>query len=432
MKKIISITLVLAAVASAQAQQVNAELKTLIEKTFSYSPQLKDAGEAVTASELKTGLVKTGYVPTLNAAATYSYVWPVGEAQIPTGPGTFQDIRFQPNNNINTNLSLNYVVYDFGRLQAGVRKSKEELALSGDNLAAQQLALAAQVSQYYYALVYLQKSLDIEDSLIAVLTENKRIIEKKLEYGDALKLDLLSIQSSLDQELMRRVDMQTTLQKQRIFIEFLSGIKDFAVQNKQFDFGMPPAEENTWVETAKTRNFDLIMANRRLDIYKTDLRSNRAQFLPYLNINGSAGFRNGFLPDVNNMRFNYVAGAGITIPILDAVKTTQQIKITKSIIRQQEWKTEALENGIRRDIQVAMADMRSQNEKLSLMTAQINAATEALEVAGARYKNGTSTYLELINAAYNLQRVQLQKIQIEYNLCLNQIELARLSGTRFY
>lgn len=432
MKKILSIALLLLAVSSIRAQRVNDELKTLIEKTFAYSPQIKETEEAVAAAELRTGLTKTAYVPTLNAGATYSYVWPIGEAQIPTGPGTFQQIRFQPNNNFNANLSMNYVVYDFGRLQASVRKSKEEMAFAGDNLSAQQLLLAAQVSQYYYALVYFQKSLDIEDSLIAVLAENKRIVEKKLEYGDALRLDLLSIQSSLDQELMRRVDMETTLRKQRVFIEFLSGIQNFSVQNTRFDFTMPQADENALVEAAQNGNFDISAAGHRLDTYKSDLRNSRSQYAPYLSINGSAGYRNGYLPNVNNLRFNYVAGAGISIPILDAVKTTQQIKINKSIIRQQEWRMETLKNGVARDVRLALTDLRSQNEKLGLMDGQLKAAQEALDVADARYKNGTSTYLELINAAYNLQRVQLQKIQLEYNRCLNHIELARLSGNRFY
>lgn len=432
MKKITLLLPLVLLAAWAQAQQVNAELKTLIEKTLSYSPQLQETQETVAAAELRTDLVKTAYVPTLNASATYSYVWPIGEAQFPTGPGTYQSIRFQPNNNFNANLSLNYVVYDFGRLQANVRKSKEELALGNDNLAAQQLLLAAQVSQYYYALLYFQKSLDIEDSLIAVLSENKRIVEKKLEYGDALKLDLLSIQSSLDQERMRRVDMENTLHKQRIFIEYLAGIKDFSVQNRQFDFHMPLADENTFVETAKTGNYDLSIASHRLDTYKSDLRYSRAQYRPYLSVNAAAGYRNGYMPNVNELRFNYLAGAGINIPILDAVKTTQQIKINKSIIRQQEWKMESLKNSVTRDVQLAMADVRTQNEKLQLMEGQLRAAKEALDVANARYKNGTSTYLELINAAYNLQRVQLQKIQIEYNLCLGHLELARISGSKFY
>jgi outer membrane protein TolC len=66
------------------------------------------------------------------------------------------------------------------------------------------------------------------------------------------------------------------------------------------------------------------------------------------------------------------------------------------------------------------------------MDRQIAAATEAQRIANVRYANGSSTYLDLINAMYTLQKVQLQKIQIEYNLCLANIELARLSGIKFY
>jgi len=432
MKKILLIPVTLLLVIASQAQQVNGELKTLIEKSFSYSPQIQESEEMMNAAELRTGLVKTGYVPTLNANATYSYMAPVAVAQIPTGPSSFQEIRFQPNNNYNANLSLSYTVYDFGRMQANVRKSKQELALSGDNLGAQQTLLAAQISQYYYGIIYLQKSVEIEDSLISVLSENRRMTESKVNNGDALKLDLLSIQSSLDMEIMRREEIKTSLQKQLIFIEFLTGVSDFSVQNKVFDFNYNNREVTNIVEVAKKQNFDFMAANRRLEISKSDLRFNRSQFLPFLNVNAATGYKNGYMPDVNQLRFNYMAGAGISIPILDAVKTTQQIKITKSVIKQQEWRIQNLENSISRDIKLAMADVNLQQEKLGLMEGQLQSATEALRIANTRFKNGTSTYLELINAAYNLQKVQLQKVQIEYNLCLGNIELARLSGTKFY
>jgi outer membrane protein len=432
MKKILLIPVALLFVIASQAQQVNSELKTLIEKSFSYSPQIQESEEIMNAAELRTGLVKTGYVPTLNANATYSYMAPVAVAQIPTGPASFQEIRFQPNNNYNANLSLSYTVYDFGRMQANVRKSKQELALSGDNLGAQQTLLAAQISQYYYGIIYLQKSVEIEDSLIGVLSENRRMTESKVNNGDALKLDLLSIQSSLDMEIMRREEIKTSLQKQLIFIEYLTGVSNFSVQNKAFDFNYGNREVTNIVDAAKKQNFDFVAANRRLEISKSDLRFNRSQFLPFLNVNAATGYKNGYMPDVNQMRFNYMAGAGISIPILDAVKTAQQIKITKSVIKQQEWKIQNLENSISRDIKLAMADVNLQQEKLGLMEGQLQSATEALRIANTRFKNGTSTYLELINAAYNLQKVQLQKVQIEYNLCLGNIELARLSGTKFY
>lgn len=432
MKKIIFPLLSIYLFSAAQAQTVNAELKSLIEKAFSYSPQIQDAEEAIHTGELRTDLAKTGYIPSLNANATYNYMAPVAVAQIPTGPSTFQEIRFQPNNNYNANLSLNYVVYDFGRLQATIKKTKNELALNNDNLGIQQTLLASQISQYYYAFIYLQKSLAIEDSLIRVLEENKKLTESKLKNGDAIKLDVLSIQSSLDMEIMRKTELITTLEKQKIFIAYFTGVQDFLPQSQQFDFRYNNREETKLVDLAKNQNFEYMAAQHRLEVSKTDIQFSKRQFLPYLNLNASTGFKNGYMPNVNEMRFNYMAGVGVAIPILDAIKTTQQIKIGKSILKQQEWKVQNLENGLNRDIRLAVAEIKLQEDKLVLSQGQIEAAKEALRIANTRYNNGTSTYLELINAAYNLQKVQLQQLQIEYNLCLANIELARVSGTKFY
>jgi len=431
MKRYFNLFIALGFSATLSAQQVNSELQELIRSSFTYFPRLQEAEQSVTVAGQKVDLVKTGYVPSMNAGFTYNYISPVGEATFPTGPGTTQTIQFQPNHNLNGNIGLNYIVYDFGRLQANIRKSKEELQLNKDNLEFQRVQLASQVCQFYYGMIYLQRSIAIEDSLIAVLSENKRMVQSRLDNGDALQLDLLNIESSLGQEEMRRIDLRNNYERQLIFLEYLTGLRT-SPSVGTFDYAVTEQQDSYFLDKAKTANYEFIMANDRLNMIRSDLRFNRSQFLPYLNLNAGAGFRNGYQPDINEMRFNYALGGGITIPILDAVKTKQQVRITKTLIRQQEISLVSLENTYRKDINLVLADIRSGREKLETMNRQITASAEALRIARVRYANGSSTYLDLINAAYTLQKVQLQKVQIEYNICLANIELARLSGVQFY
>jgi len=85
MKKIFAVLLSQVLITTAFSQQVNQELKSLIEKTFNYFPRLQEAGQSVIISEERVDLAKTGYVPTMNASFTYNYINPVGEATFPTG-----------------------------------------------------------------------------------------------------------------------------------------------------------------------------------------------------------------------------------------------------------------------------------------------------------------------------------------------------------
>ena len=432
MKKIFAVLLSQVLITTAFSQQVNQELKSLIEKTFNYFPRLQEAGQSVIISEERVDLAKTGYVPTMNASFTYNYINPVGEATFPTGPTTTQTIQFQPNHNLNGNIALNYVVYDFGRLQSVIRKSKQNLQLSNDNLEFQKIQLAAQVCQFYYGMIYLSKTIAIEDSLLNVLEENRRMVQARVDNGDALKLDLLNIESSISQENIRKIDLQAQYDKQLIFLRYLTGVDAVSVANTIFDYKVEEKTSNGYLDNSKTYNYEFNMANDRMKMFESDLKNIRSQFLPYFTVNGSVGFRNGYQPNINEMRFNYALGAGISIPILDAVKNKQQVRITKAVMHQQELAISGLENTYKKDIDVVLTDIKSGKEKLNNQQNQVDASKEALRITGVKYANGTSTYLELINSAYNLQRVMLQEIQIQYNLCLSNIELARLSGVNFY
>jgi outer membrane protein len=432
MKKNIIVVLSMLLYTVSHAQVVNNELRNLIEKSFSYFPKLQETGQSVIISEERVDLAKTGYVPALNGSFTYNYISPVGVATFPTGPTTSQTIQFQPNHNLNGNIALNYIAYDFGRLQSNIQKAKQDLQLSKDNLELQKIQLAAQVCQYYYGMIYLAKSISVQDSLLALFTENRRMVQVRLNNGDALQLDLLNIESSISQENVRKTDLEANYQKQIIFLRYLTGIENASVSSTSFDYKIEDKSTNDYIQNTVTTGFEFKMAQDRLNMFKSDLKAARSQFFPYLSVNGSAGFRNGYQPAINDMRFNYALGAGINVPILDAIKNKQQVKITKAIIHQQELSITSLENTYRKDIELVLMDIKAAKEKITEMEDQLSASREAMRITGVKYNNGTSTYLELINAAYNMQRIMLQQIQIEYNLCLFNIELARLSGIKFY
>mgnify|MGYP000129358813 CR=1 FL=1 len=66
------------------------------------------------------------------------------------------------------------------------------------------------------------------------MCRNKKIVETKLNNGDALKFDVLNIQASIDNEENRKVDLSNLLQKQLYLLEYSSGYK--SISSSVFDF----------------------------------------------------------------------------------------------------------------------------------------------------------------------------------------------------
>ena len=83
--------------------------------------------------------------------------------------------------------------------------------------------LALQVATIYYNIIFFQKSIEIQDSIIVFLNDNKKIVESKLRNGDAIRVDLLNIQAQVDIETNRKVDFQNSLQKQINLLAYTTG-----------------------------------------------------------------------------------------------------------------------------------------------------------------------------------------------------------------
>jgi outer membrane protein TolC len=71
----------------------------------------------------------------------------------------------------------------------------------------------------------------------------------------------------------------------------------------------------------------LAIAKDRLSIAKADVTISKLTEKPFVGLKASVGSRNGYLPAINDPRFNYNAGIGITIPLFNGGKIKQQIKV---------------------------------------------------------------------------------------------------------
>jgi len=430
MKKIIILAMFLIAQQSITAQvKTNGELKELINRSFSYFPKIKEADNAILTATERVALTKLNNSVTVNATGSYTFIDPVPSVVFPVG-GAAQKISFQPQNNVNTSVTGNYTLVDFGRLKAAVERAKDDIQFAEHNASAARIALAAQVATIYYNIVFLQKAIIIQDSVLAFLAENKKIVAAKIKDGDGLKIDLLNIQATIDNEENKRIDLTNSLAKQISLLSYTTGATN--TTGKYFDFNLGHYTVDGAVSNSETNNADFQLAKDKIKQANSDMAITRLQDKPFLNINAGAGFRNGIQPDINQFKFNYLAGVGLTVPIYTGGKVKQQLKWQQQIVKQQEIAYSSLQNNYRKDVSLAINDIQSTKERIKNTASQITQAKYARELAATRFKNDVGTNLELINASTNVQRAELSKLQYEYQLCISKIELARLTGEQYW
>ena len=409
-----------------QAQvTVNNELKSLIGQSFGYFPKVKEVQNTVTTAQEKISLTQLNKFPDITADASYAYVRP--KIELPLNGDLFQ---FAPVNNFSGALNATYALFDFGRLQANIERSKDDLQLAKHNVDYIKSQLAYQVANVYYNIVYLQKAMSIQDSVLSFLNENKKIVESQLQNGTALRIDLLNIQASIDNEENRKIDLKNSLQKQLNLLEYTTGIKQSNGSN--FDFDINLTDANSALGLAQTNNLDFILAKDKIKQSQSDLAITKVADKPMIGLKAAAGVKNGYVPYVNDARFNYLAGVSFTMPIYNGGKNKQQQKLQQNIIKQNEMAVESLSSTYKKDIDQALTDIATNLERIKNTRGQIDQAKAAQILATNRLKGGTGTNLEITNASTNVQRAALTKLQYEYQLCLAKVELTRLMGYQYW
>ena len=403
--------------------KINEELKTLINQSFDYFPKIKEAQNFVKTAEEKLSLTELNKTPDIGFNTSYNYIMP--KIAFPING---KEIQFAPVNNINANINAGYTLLDFGRLKAGVEKAKADIQFSKDNVELVKLQLANQITVIYYNLVYFKKAIAIQDSIINYFKSNKQMAENKLKSGETIKIDVLNLQANIDMEENKKVDLLNNYNKQLNLLEYATGKK--SANGFDFDFKLDGSASG--LSDAENNNPEFVLAKDKITLAQKDLEITKLNNKPKLSLNAATGIRNGYVPNVNEVRFNYLAGISFVVPIYGFGKTKQQIRVQETLVKQNELSKETLISNYKKDISQTLIDINSNVERIKNTESQIEATKMAQQISAARYTNGIATYLDVIAAATNVQKAEWSKLQYEYQLCMAKVELTRLMGVQFW
>ncbi len=404
---------------------VNEELKGLISQSFTYFPQIKEVQNTVTSAEEKLALTELNRMPEITADVSYAYIRP--KIQIPINGENFQ---FAPVNNIGGAFNATYPLFDFGRLQASIQRSKDDLQLAKHNVDRVKSQLAFEVANIYYNIVFFRKAIAIQDSVLSFLQDTRKIVESQLKNGTALKIDLLNIQASMDNEENRKVDLANNLQKQVNLLGYTTGSK--LSKGEGFDFNISLLDAGTALGIARENNPDFALAIDKIKQSESDLAIVKLAEKPMIGLKAAAGIKNGYVPYIQDIRFNYLAGVSFTVPIYNGGRLKQQQKLQENLIKQNQMAVESLNNNYQKDIAQVLEDISSNLERIRNTRGQLEQANAGKDLALTKFKNGTGTHLEITNASTNVQRAALTRLQYTYQLCLAKLTLTKLTGYQYW
>lgn len=359
------------------------------------------------------GDAKSAYWPQINAgfAAEYTGALPSSDSSKKT---------------YGANLSLSYVLLDFGKRSNSVEAAQYNLisANLSQNKAIQEVIL--QVQQAYYQVLGQQALVDANQKSTREASVSVDATEALRKEGMATIGDVYQANAALAQA---RLNLEQSQGSSQIALGQLATLMGLSATYKLKLLGLssttPITKTNqnimVLLEAAQRKRPDLLAAEAQVRASQSQLAATKAAVWPTLQINANAG------PTViDNVNVNNSSVAlSISVPLFTGFSQTYDVRRAKAQVIQ----TAALRDQVYQDVQfqVWQAYYALKTAETSISTADILAksSTQANQQALGQYKAGVGNILSVLTTQSSLAGARVQSIQARLNW---YIALAQLSA----
>ncbi len=316
-------------------------------------------------------------------------------------------------------VNASYEVDLFGRLSDNSRAAR--LDAQGQEAAYRSvlLALQADVAQQYFSIRSLDSELDVLQKTIRLRQEALRLVQHRYDAGDISELDVAQAKTELStaQAEEERVERGRSQRDHALAILLGKAPAQFTLATaplRPVVLSVPPGLPSDLLE----RRPDIAQAQRQLAAASARIGAAKAAFFPSLTLTGTAGYesnelRNLFQWSSRSWLLGPLVGTALTLPLLDGGRN-------KANLARADANYESLVANYRQQVLVGFQDVEDNLSALRTLDSQIRFESEAVgsanlatRLAESRYRNGSASYLEVIDAqrsSLSAQRAESQSV----------------------
>lgn len=327
-------------------------------------------------------------------------------------------------------LTASYDVDIWGVNRSTARAALASLEAQKAAAAAADLTLASSVASGYVTLLALDEQLEVTQATVKSREEALNLARRQYETGYSSRLELMQSDSELRSTRAQIPLLQHQIARQENALSILLGDNPQRVE-RSADFGALTALKipSQLPSTLLNRRPDIVQAERQLVAADASLAASRARLLPSINLTAGGSIQDRTLPGLLDNPFQlWSLGGSILAPLLNRQALNAQVDMSQSQRNQALYGYEKTVRNAFREVNDSLDAITRYQEQLLELQAQQAVAQETLRIAQNRYRNGYSSYLDVLDAQRTLFSVQTSVVQVKNNLLLAQIDLYKALG----
>ena len=421
-----------------QAQQI---LETYIQEGLANNLVLKEKNASLEQSLLALKDAKSFFLPSMDFGASYTLAeggrtiaFPVGDLLNPvyatlnklTSSSSFPQIenvseQLLPNNFYDTRFRTTLPILNTDiKYQNQIRK--EQVNWSSYQVEIYRATLIQDIRVAYFNFCAAHSSIEILKNTLQLVTQNLKDTRSLVENGKGLPAAVLRAESELEQVKSMLLEAENKTVNAAQYLNFLVN----RPLEQSVSFEAIPLDlsqvDLLLAENIHEQNPEIRAMQSMESIQQTLLKSGKNYWVPKISTYADLGSQ-GFDWSFDSQSRYLMGGLSLSVPVFQGGRNQNQIQKNiiglESIQRQKELVNQKLNLSLqiqKNEVKTLLAGLQSAEKKLL-------AATAYLKLIDSRFKEGSQSLLEFIDARNQFTQAALQKTISEYKL---QMALAQL------
>jgi outer membrane protein len=393
---------------------------------LSRNPSLVESAHAIDASRARAEQTRSGYLPSAEAEATYVFLAPVSVFDLPG-----ESIKVFPNSNYDGHIGVRQTIYDFQKTSSQVGLADSRIALAEDSREAVKRDLGVRAAETFYAILFLRRSIEVQNEQVQTLQEHLAITRRKAEAGTATQLDELTTQVRVAAAQNVKIGLENNLRSAEIGLRRLAALPSDTPLDLRGEFSpaVVPIDRDSLLKAGLTERIESRSAEDALSSARAQQRAAGSSDAPSLNASVMYGVKNGYIPNIDVLRGNIVAAVDLRVPIFDGNRTRSMEEEATATLHAAESRKQEVALMIQAEIDQALSELTAARERVSVSETNIQQADLAVKNARLRYTAGSISNLDLLDAETALAQARLTNLQALYDVVTGTIRLRRATGS---
>jgi outer membrane protein TolC len=388
-------------------------LAALTDFALRNNPATRESWAAARAQAAAVGIADAAYYPTLDLGSTLTR----GKTTVNSSTGVTSS---NAQTRLSANVSLGYVLFDFGARSAAKRAAQYGLLAAdlSQNRALQDVAL--RVEQAYYQLLGARQTVVAGEEVLKGVQLSVDVANARRQAGLATVGDVYQAETLLAQSRLQLRKAQGDVSKFKGALCSAAGLPvnaklELAPLEDRLPTQAVRATVDDYLARASTERPDLGAAEAEARAAHASAAAASAQGDPSLSlsINGGKTFNNFQDARFSNGSSSGTIGLTLNVPLFDGFRTTSTVRQAQARAEQLDATRDRIARQVELEVWQAYFDLDTAQAAIDSAHALLRSASLAREVAQERYRAGIGNMPDLLTAQVNEANAHMEVIQAE-------------------